>query len=67
MWWECSECGDHVERERAPVLCRECGTAGAIFVPTEIDDPLAGDPEADGLRAVWLRAGLDQAQMGLGT
>jgi hypothetical protein len=67
MWWECSECGDHVERVRAPVICRECGTAGAIFVPIEIDDPLAGDSDAGGLRAVWLRAGLDRAQMALGT
>jgi hypothetical protein len=62
MWWECSECGGgHVERSRAPVVCRECGTAGVIFVAVDVDDPLAGDPEADSLRTVWLRAGLRQA------
>jgi hypothetical protein len=43
-------------------LCRECGTAGVIFVPVDIGDPIAGHPEADGLRAVWLRAGLEQAR-----
>jgi hypothetical protein len=60
MWWECSECGDHVKRARAPVACDECGTAGVIFVPVDMDDPITGDPEAESLRAVWLRAGLDQ-------
>jgi hypothetical protein len=62
MWWECSECGGCIARDRAPVQCRECGTAGVIFVPVDIDDPIAGDPEADSLRAVWLRAGLEQAR-----
>jgi hypothetical protein len=59
MWWECSECGGHVERSRAPVVCRECGTAGVIFVPVDLADPIVGDPEADSLRAVWLRVGLE--------
>jgi hypothetical protein len=36
--------------------------AGVIFVPVDIDDPITGDPEADGLRASWLRAGLEQAR-----
>ena len=63
MWWECSECGGHLERTRAPVLCRECGTAGVIFVPVEVEDPIAGGPEADSLRAAWLRAGLEQPRM----
>ena len=63
MWWECSECGGHVERSRAPVVCCECGTAGVIFVPVDIDDPIAGDPDADSLRAAWLRAGLEQARL----
>lgn len=62
MWWECSECGGQVERVRAPAVCRECGTAGVIFVPVDVDDPVTGDPEADSLRAVWLRAGLEQAR-----
>lgn len=65
MWWECSECGDCIERDRAPVVCGECGTAGVIFVPVDIGDPIAGDPEADGLRAVWLRAGLEQPRLTL--
>ena len=62
MWWECSECGGHVERTHAPVVCRECGTAGVIFVPVGVDAPIVGDPEAESLRAVWLRAGLERAQ-----
>jgi len=62
MWWECSECGDHVEGSHAPAVCRECGTAGVIFVSVDMNEPLVGDPEADSLRAVWLRAGLAQAR-----
>jgi hypothetical protein len=62
MRWECSECGGHVESSRAPVRCFECGMAGVIFVPADNDDPIAGDPEADGLRAAWLRAGLERAR-----
>ena len=62
MWWECSECGGHIERARAPSLCRECGTAGVIFVPADVDDPLIGDLDASCLRAVWLNAGLEQAR-----
>lgn len=62
MWWECSECGGQIERTWAPAVCRECGTAGAIFVPLDFDDPVTGDPEADSLRAVWLNAGLEQAR-----
>jgi hypothetical protein len=61
MWWECSECGGQVERARAPALCRECGTAG-VSVPLHGDGAIAGDPEADSLRAIWLRAGLDLAR-----
>jgi hypothetical protein len=65
MWWECSECGGHVERARAPVLCGECGTAGAFFVPVDIGDPIAADPDADSLRAVWLSVGLEQSRLTL--
>jgi hypothetical protein len=61
MWLECSECGGQVEDARSPVVCGECGTAGAIFVPVDVDDPITGRPESDGLRAVWVRAGLDEA------
>jgi hypothetical protein len=63
MWWECSECGGHLERTRAPALCRECGTAGVIFVPIDEGDPMVGDREADSLRTAWLRAGLEQTRM----
>jgi hypothetical protein len=56
MWWECTECGNHVERPRTPAHCTECGTAGA-FTPAD-DDSLVG--EADCLRAAWLRAGMDR-------
>jgi hypothetical protein len=34
--------------------------AGVIFVPVDVDDDMAGEPEADSVRAVWLRAGLVQ-------
>ena len=62
MWWECSECGHLVERPRAPAVCRECGTAGVIFVPAEVDDPLVGEPEVDSLRTAWLHAGIEKAR-----
>ena len=65
MWWQCSECGGHVEQSRAPVQCGECGTAGAIFVPVDMGHAIVGDPDADSLRSVWLRAGLEQARTGL--
>lgn len=61
MWWECGDCGGHVERARAPVFCRECGTAGVVFVPAEVNQD-TGDPEADSLRAAWLEAGLEHAR-----
>jgi hypothetical protein len=61
MWWECSECGGHVERPRAPVVCRECGTAGVIFVPADLADVAVGEPDPENLRAAWLRAGLERS------
>lgn len=61
MWWECSECGGSIERARAPAQCRECGTAGVIFVPAEVD-PVTGTPATDSLRALWLEAGLEEAR-----
>jgi hypothetical protein len=66
MWWECSECGGHVQRAPPPAVCPECGTAGIIFMPVDIDDPLAGEPDADSLRAIWLRAGLEEARAAAG-
>ncbi|MBL8913821.1 MAG: hypothetical protein JNM17_24170 [Archangium sp.] len=37
-WWECSECGQNVQRPRPPAQCRGCGTAGVIFVPA-VEEP----------------------------
>lgn len=62
MWWECSECGGQVERARAPALCRECGTAGVIFVRAD-DDDAVDRPPPDGLLAEWLRFGLEQRRL----
>ncbi len=64
MHWECTECGGYIRQERAPNRCRECGTAG-FFVPVDIEDPMTADPEADSLRAVWLRAGLGRGPAAL--
>ncbi len=63
-WWECSECGATVQASGAPEVCRECGMAGAVFEPAEIE-PVAGDPEADSLGAVRLRARRRRAESGL--
>lgn len=60
MWWECSECGGHLERARPPWVCPDCGTAGVIFVAADVPDPVTGDPEADSRRALWLRAGMSR-------
>jgi hypothetical protein len=57
MLWECSECGGQVERERAPIYCEECGTAGVIFVEAE-PYPELGDPNSG--RELWLAAGFEQ-------
>ncbi len=58
MRWECSECSAHVERPRAPSLCRACGTAGAIFVEAEMG--IEGDPDADSILASWTQRGVDR-------
>jgi hypothetical protein len=63
MWWECSECGGYVERARPPAQCRECGTAGIIFVPAEVADVTTGQPEGEEMRAAWLQAGMDEARL----
>jgi hypothetical protein len=62
MWWECSECGGHIEHASAPVVCLECGMAGVIFVRADTDDAMTGDAESGSMRAVWLRAGLEGAR-----
>jgi hypothetical protein len=63
MWFECSECGSHVDRWSAPVVCPECGVAGAIFVRADPDELLVGDRDGDSLRATWLRVGLEQPDL----
>ena len=50
MHYECSECGARLERDRAPLVCYECGTAGAIFVPFDPGD----DEDA---RLAWIERG----------
>jgi hypothetical protein len=63
MWFECSECGGHVLREAAPIVCPECGIAGAIFMPADPEEVTAVDSDGDGLRATWLRAGFEQPEL----
>ena len=63
MWFECGECGGHVNRPSAPAVCPECGVAGAIFTFVDPDDLTAADSDGDGLRAIWLRAGLEQPDL----
>jgi hypothetical protein len=63
MWFECSECGGHVHRPAAPMVCPECGTAGAIFTRADPEDLAAADSDGDGLRASWLRVGLEQPDL----
>lgn len=63
MWFECSECGSHVQGPSAPVSCPECGVAGAIFVAADSYDLIDGDFDGDGLRTMWLRAGLEQPEL----
>jgi DNA-directed RNA polymerase subunit RPC12/RpoP len=65
MHWECSACGASVAGSDAPTHCDECGTAGKIFVSMEVNDPMVGDPEADSLRAVWIRSGLERDRTAL--
>lgn len=56
MYWECSECGGHVEKERRPRCCPNCGTAGVIFV--EAAKEIEGEGFADSARAAWLELGM---------
>ena len=63
MWFECSECGGHVNRWCAPAVCPECGVAGAIFTSADPDDLTAAGSDGDGLRAMWLRAGIEQPDL----
>jgi hypothetical protein len=56
--WECSECGEHVIRSRPPIVCRECGIAGAVFVRADETEPAR---EPSNLSAAWLRAGMESS------
>jgi hypothetical protein len=63
MWFECSECGGHVHRPAAPTVCPECGMAGAIFTRADPEDLTVDDSDGHGLRASWLRVGLEQPDL----
>lgn len=59
MIWECSECGALDRRAQCPIRCQTCGTAGVIFVRSELDGEL--DFESGSLLGSWYRAGYEQA------
>jgi hypothetical protein len=59
MTWECTECGALKAMERCPVRCETCGTAGGIFVRSEIENEL--EVEDGSLLASWVRAGYERA------
>jgi hypothetical protein len=63
MWFECSECGGRVNRPSAPAVCPECGVAGASFTSADPDDLTGAESDGDGLRGIWLRAGLEQPDL----
>ena len=46
-----------------PRVCPECGVAGAIFMPADPDDLMTGDSDGDGLRASWLRTGIEKPDL----
>jgi hypothetical protein len=62
MTWECSECGEVTNAFRRPVACKECGTAGVIFVDVGPDE--AEGMDGNGMREAWLEAGLRRAAGG---
>ena len=53
MTWECSECGELVERERRPVGCENCGLAGVFFTQAP-EDTL---DEGGGALGYWFERG----------
>jgi hypothetical protein len=59
MTWECSECGALKTTVPCPIRCETCGTAGVIFVPSEIEHEL--EIETGNLLASWYQAGYEQA------
>ncbi len=58
MWWECGECGARLERTRPSMVCPNCGTAGAAFVPALVE--MEFDPQARSLRESWFNTGFEQ-------
>jgi hypothetical protein len=59
MWWECSECGERTEHDRAPSHCEGCGWAGVIFVAA---DGELDAPEAESRAALWINLGFERAR-----
>lgn len=59
MWWECSECGENVERLCAPDVCPGCAVAGAIFVAA--GDDTESEPGWKRLRQLWMHRALASA------
>lgn len=59
MFWECSECGARVMRRNAPMVCRECGMAGPLFVAA--DRGIEEESDSEDLRDAWVRAGMIRA------
>lgn len=56
MWWECSECGCRVRKQRRPRRCPECGLAGLMF--KEVGSDTSWEPGGGGLRDYWLEYGM---------
>jgi DNA-directed RNA polymerase subunit RPC12/RpoP len=50
--WECSECGEVIERKAHPTRCTSCGLAGVLFSRVEDDEA-----EDGGARGYWFRRG----------
>jgi hypothetical protein len=63
MWWECSECGAHLDRPSKPTVCSECGVAGGFFVRADPDELATSASDGDSLRTAWFRVGLDQPEL----
>jgi|tagenome__1003787_1003787.scaffolds.fasta_scaffold12077624_2 hypothetical protein len=63
MTWECSECGGLETKDRCPVRCGTCGTAGVIFVLSEVASEL--ELETGNMQASWYQAGYERAAANL--
>lgn len=56
--WECSECGEVIERKSHPTRCTNCGLAGVLF--SQVDDDEV-EVENGGALGWWLRRGADMS------